>query len=55
MRPQLYAILLGCAAIVLGGVVLVLNRARDTELLAAGVVAAGLAVVSACLPRGGLR
>jgi hypothetical protein len=52
VRPQLYAILLGCVAIVLGGVVLVVNRERDVELLAGGVIAAGVAVVAACLPRG---
>jgi len=53
MRVQLYTILLGCAAIVLGGVVLARNlHGTDDDLLASGLIAAGVAIILAALPRG---
>lgn len=51
MKVRVYVLLLGCATIVLGGLVLARNIAgTDDKLLAGGLVAAGLAVILAALP-----
>jgi len=51
VRTRLLVLLLGCAAIVLSGLVLARNiAALDDEFLAGGILAAGLAVILAALP-----
>jgi len=50
MRPRLLVLLLGCAAIALGAVVLIRNQAPDDELLGGGVIAAGLGLILGALP-----
>jgi len=50
VRPRLLVILLGCAAIVLGALVVIRNKGLDDELLGGGVMAAGLGLILGALP-----
>jgi len=50
-NARLAVILLGCAAVILGGLVLARNPpGLDDEFLAGGIIAAGLAIIIAALP-----
>jgi len=46
-----FVILLGCASVVVGAVVLITSAVRDTELLGGGLIANGLGLIVAALPR----
>jgi hypothetical protein len=51
-NTRLYVVLLGCAALVLGALVLIRYNSLDDELLGGGLIALGLAAIIGALPAG---
>lgn len=52
LRRQLILLLLGCGAIIIGSIVLILNRDNVNDLLAIGLIGGGIAILVVALPDG---
>jgi hypothetical protein len=50
LKREVYLILMGCAVLILGGIVLALNQNASTDLLAAIAILGGLAIIINSLP-----
>jgi hypothetical protein len=53
LKREVFLILMGCAVLVIGVIVLILNRDASTDLLAGVAVLGGVAIIINSLPLGG--